>query len=432
MGKATAASQETIGGENAPAEQIIAFAGRCNVNGHDKIWAAAVVGCDYKSLYGATGSTYKPADKPFLTHEKAKAHYIAKYTSKTNGSGDVYTQVDFNNPLQGNIPFLFRKQGDSGAIISAPAEAKESVYTTAHVQPMDEAALDAALSSPAYALSEKVNGKRSILAFDGAQLRAYNRKGHLLAAAPLGAQPLVALGHPFVLDGEWMYGGAQNTYVVFDVLEWNGTDMHPTPYRRRIAVLEGAFASLGLAHKASPSIETMEPNSLYLLTGETDAAKGRALAQRVLERGGEGVIIRTIDASLHAGNTNDIRKIKYQASVDAFVLRVNPGLATGSVTLGLRRPSDNAIIEICNVRSGLTDADITRVAELLAVGARPVFEVDYLPARSVTHKIVEPKTNWDKRRTDKLWSDCTADQLGVDKATIIAAAPAARLAPMAA
>lgn len=84
------------------------------------------------------------------------------------------------------------------------------------------------------------------------------------------------------------------------------------------------------------------------------------------------------------------------------------------------------------MRSGLTDADITRVAELLAAGARPVFEVDYLPARSVTHKIVEPKTNWDKRRTDKLWSDCTADQLGVDKAAIIAAAPAARLDPMAA
>jgi len=408
----------------------VAFAGRCNVNGHDKIWTAAVLGCEFKSLYGKTGSRYSPADKTFLTPEKALAHYLSKYKSKTDGSGDVYTQVAFNDPLQGNMPFLFSGQGDVGtAIISTPTAMKESVYATAHVLPMDEATLDAALASAAYTVSEKVNGRRCVIARDEAgQITAYNRKGQLLPTPPTAAQRLHAIGHPFVLDGEWMDGAAaQNTYVVFDVLNWKSQDMHPLPYRQRIAVLEATFAGLNIAHAIAPSIDDIRPNSLYLLTGEIDAVEGRALADRVLVRGGEGLIIRTLDAPLIAGNTTDIRKIKYQASVDAFVLRVNPGLATGSVTLGLRRPSDDAIIAICNVRSGLTDADITRIDTLLAAGERPVFEVDYLCARSVTHKIVEPKTSWIKRRTDKLWSECTTDQLGADKASIVAAAPAERV-----
>jgi len=55
-----------------------------------------------------------------------------------------------------------------------------------------------------------------------------------------------------------------------------------------------------------------------------------------------------------------------------------------------------------------------------------VLEVEYLPARSVTHKIVEPKTSIAALRADKAWQECGTDQLGTDKAAIVAAAAGSR------
>ena len=223
-----------------------------------------------------------------------------------------------------------------------------------------------------------------------------------------------------------MTGTGQGSYVVFDALEWDGQDLRPTPYVRRIAALEAAFEDHGLGSTSAPGIEALAPNTLYLLTGTVDPGASRALVERVLvervlARGGEGVIIRTMDAPYLEGDTRHVRKVKFCATLDAFVIRINPGLATGSVTLGLLRPSDGAIIEICNVRSGLKDPDITHLGALLASGEHPVLEVEYLPARSVTHKIVEPKTSIAALRTDKIWQECSTDQLGNDKAAIIAA-----------
>jgi len=106
--------------------------------------------------------------------------------------------------------------------------------------------------------------------------------------------------------------------------------------------------------------------------------------------------------------------------VDAFVVRVNPGRATGSVTLGLLRASDGAVVEVGNVRSGLRDADIARLAVQVAAGGRPVLEVDYLPARTVGYKLVEPKTSADRLRADKTWEECTTDQWGAAHAALLA------------
>ncbi len=124
-----------------------------------------------------------------------------------------------------------------------------------------------------------------------------------------------------------------------------------------------------------------------------------------------------------------MRKIKFLADLDSFVLRVNPGQATGSVTLALVRPEDGAILEVGNVHGSLTDADIAVLSVALAAGERPVLTVEYLPARTVGTKLVEPKVRKTAglTRTDKTWSECLTTQLGEDKAAIIAQARPAKI-----
>ena len=401
-------------------DTIAGWGGWYNQGGSDKVWGGAVQGTTFRSVWGKRGSSLTRGEKVLATSLAARTLYDKKVAEKAS---EGYCPVPFDDAGTG-IPFLFDTQGGpAGSVtVTRTAAPRQTVFASGHVLPMDAADLDAAIESVAHALSEKVNGERCLVAYNGAILTAYNRKGQRVTLPPAAARNLVALGHPFVLDGERMTGSGQGTYVVFDVLEWEGQDFRSTPYSRRIAVLEAAFASHGLGSTSAPSIEALAPNTLYLLTGTVDPAAGRALVDRVLARGGEGVIIRTLDAPYVEGDTRHVRKVKFCASLDAFVIRINPGLATGSVTLGLLRPADSAIIEICNVRSGLKDPDITHLGALLASGERPVLEVEYLPARSVTHKIVEPKTSLAALRTDKAWQECSTDQLGSDKAAIVSAA----------
>ena len=401
-------------------DAIAAWAGWYNQGGSDKVWGGAVQGATFRSVWGKRGGSLARGEKVLATAAAARALYDKKVSEKAS---EGYHPVPFDDAGTG-IPFLFDAQGGSTSIVTVTRTAvpRQTVFASGHVLPMDAAELDAAIESVAHALSEKVNGERCLVAYDGSALTAYNRKGQLVALPPAAAQHLIALGHHFVLDGERMTGTGQGSYVVFDALDWDGQDLRPTPYSRRIAVLEAAFADHGLVSAVAPSIEALAPNCLYLLTCAVDPAAGRTLVDLVLTRGGEGVIIRTLDAPYLEGDTRHVRKVKFCATLDAFVIRINPGLATGSVTLGLLRPSDGAVIEICNVRSGLKDQDITHLGALLASGERPVLEVEYLPARSVTHKIVEPKTSIAALRTDKTWQECGTDQLGTDKAAIISAA----------
>lgn len=394
------------------------WAGWRRGNGSDKVWGGAVRGVEFRSTWGRRGSNLQTGTKVCATVAQALTLYTKKVTEK---AAEGYVPVAFDHPDTG-IPFLFPEHGDNAGpttltVTSAP---KETFYICEHILPLDVADLDHVLESADYGVSEKVNGERCLVASDGQTLRAYNRKGQAVALVPSGARPLAALGHPFVLDGERLTGDAQGAYVVFNVREWQESRLPDVPYAERIALLTSALADLVAA--VGPTIEEPRAHSLYLLTPETDAARKRALVERVRARGGEGVVVRLLAAPYVEGDTPHARKVKFLASVDAFVVRVNPGLATGSVTLALLRTSDGAVVEVGAVRSGLRDADITRLAAQVAAGERPVLEVDYLPARTVGDKLVEPKTSASRLRADKSWTDCTTDQLGAARASLFGAA----------
>ncbi|HEU5378490.1 MAG TPA: hypothetical protein VFV38_23970, partial [Ktedonobacteraceae bacterium] len=100
-------------------------------------------------------------------------------------------------------------------------------------------------------VSEKANGERCLVEFDGKELRAYNRIGRLTSAPPEGAYALCQLGHAFVLDGERLIREQAGHYVVFDVLEWKGEDITNLPYRTRLTRLVRGMQGAGLLKKGT-------------------------------------------------------------------------------------------------------------------------------------------------------------------------------------
>jgi hypothetical protein len=123
------------------------------------------------------------------------------------------------------------------------------------------------------------------------------------------------------------------------------------------------------------------------------------------------------------------------------VIGFEPGSAEGSVRLGLVRPSDGAVIEIGNVRAGLSDADIRVLRVMREHGQWPVLTVEYLPIRTVGITLVEARVVGSARarskssddvsgqaqaarlRSDKRAQDCTTDQFrehfGAEKDALI-------------
>lgn len=406
------------------------WAGKFRNGASDKVWGGAFTDDGrFLSTWGRRGASLSVGDKPCASQAAAGAEFAKKVRQKQS---EGYVAVAFDDPEYGIPSFGPPVLGGASASVTASVVGlvRKIRYQTAHVMPLSAGALEAAVSSPLYGVSEKVNGERCVIAVSSTgQIEAYNRRGQLSSTVPEGARGLDELGVACVLDGERLTGQGAGVYVAFDILEWDGQDARSWPYARRIATLEAALIKADLITGGCPTMEG--ETDLYLLTSESDPVKGRAVIEHIQAKHGEGVIVRTHAARYQAGDTQDIRKLKYLADLDAFVIAVHPGSATGSVSLGLIRPSDGAVIEVCRVRSGLTDADIRQIETRLKDGEWLVFRVSYLPIRTVGIRLVEPKTSMRELRSDKGARDCTTDQLGDEKAAMIeAATPVGRLDEM--
>ena len=224
-------------------------------------------------------------------------------------------------------------------------------------------------------------------------------------------------------------GEQTNQYVVFDVLTWNGGDVRNRPYRERIDLLISTFQRAGLirTQEATPTLHEARFNALVtgLLLLAPTSGNVEQVVQAVQRVEGEGIILR--DLSAPYTRSKGILKYKFTTDLDAIVIGVKPGTNGGSLRLGLRRPADNAVIEIGYVRSGLTPADMKWFVDQLTRGSGtyPVIKVTYLPARTVGISLVEPSTSRTWVREDKPAWDCTTEQLGRGKAPLIAKAQVA-------
>ncbi len=428
------------------------YAGHCESGSSNKDWVACLaVELDeqvttpppalgetdevvYLSVFGPHGAGLRLVPPKRLPLSTARKLFKQKCNEK---DGEAYAHVDFapflpqfGSPLGLTLTAPEAVLGASGVGAASYSRAVSTAPTLAYaphlVKAMSWEKLQLLLAHPDYGVTEKVNGERCLIQFDGQELVAYNRRGQRMSAPPAGAEHLRRLGCPFVTDGEWLTRNLPGFYVAFALLEWDAEPCIARAYETTITTLERAMFGAGLLKEAcsTPTLSQALANStvpnLALLVAAAGAERGQRVLEAVQAGGGEGVVVRR----LFGDYQESPRKYKFVADLDAFVLGVNTGLAGGSLKLGIVRRADGAIIEVANVRSGLTDGDIAAVQEMLTQGRRPVFTVTFLPARTVGVLLVEPRSGMALLRSDKEAAECTDEQYEPEKADLIAQAQA--------
>jgi ATP-dependent DNA ligase len=241
------------------------------------------------------------------------------------------------------------------------------------------------------AFEQKVDGMRVIAVLGEDGVKFLNRKGETFRQFlphDLEAK-LSTLGHPWVFDGELvedLKGG--RTYWVFDVLNTPAGPAAAKDFAMRRIVLEHIFSLW-----SQPGVE--------LLPSYSGRIEKLSLAKTLLANGGEGVMVKHLDAIYTPGLRNPfVRKAKFVKTVDCVVLGKQ------------RNGKDNVVLGLYNDAGTIVDiGEVTALAgdgQTLQVGE--VCEVQYLYAVDPQRpRLVQPTRP--TRRTDKTADECALSQI---------------------
>jgi len=158
-------------------------------------------------------------------------------------------------------------------------------------------------------MQEKFDGKRLLLRKQNGQAVGINRKGLTIGLPSSIVHSAEQLSGEFILDGECL----GDVRYVFDLLERDGIDLRPLPYRERGVELANLLATGPAPH--------LEPVPTAFLPTE----KKRMLAH-LRESNKEGVVFKRLDAPYTPGRPNDggpQLKYKFYATLSAVVERIN-------------------------------------------------------------------------------------------------------------
>ena len=215
----------------------------------------------------------------------------------------------------------------------------------------DDAHLNTLLNDPSYIAQEKLDGMRAIVHITTSGLRIFSRSAGVEdPTQPLektSALPhLARLSFPdltgTILDGEILApgvdcatlsgtvhrkngnGGNSTVHLyVFDVLRVGDQDLCDSPLGARLihlAVLEPQFQS----------------KYIHILPWVTTKAEKHKLYESVLARGGEGIMLKRIDATYVRGGrpANNWYKVKKSSTFDCVVMGFTRGKGKYNSTIG--------------------------------------------------------------------------------------------------
>ncbi len=240
--------------------------------------------------------------------------------------------------------------------------------------PMLAASTEVLPTGDEWAFEPKWDGYRALARIAGGEATLTSRNGNdLTRRFPAVAKALVAdvRSPSVVLDGEvcaldeagrsdfglLQRGEGSLVFVAFDALERDGEALTDLSYDRRRRVLE----------------ELVHPGGGVLLSPSFD--DGTALEAAALEHGLEGVVAKKRSSAYHPGRRSpDWRKLKLKHRQELVIAGTTRGKGRrsngiGSLILGVHGPSGLAYAG--NVGTGLTDAELDRLEDLLAPFVRP-------------------------------------------------------------
>ena len=277
------------------------------------------------------------------------------------------------------------------------------------------------LRRPDLVFEPKYDGIRALVALDGsAPPCIFTRLGRdKTTQFPDLVAPLAALGRrlrrPVLLDGEIVATGEEGAalpfqhlqerlhatggavraavrrvrvaLVVFDLLRDGDDDLRPLPFTERRRRLERLLRP---------------PRAEAVRLVESTTGNGAALAARGVERGWEGIIVKRPDGRYASGDRGSgWQKVKFTRT-EEFVVggwtlprgarRHFGALLLGYYADGERRSTTEALVFAGQVGTGFTDAELDRIAGLLAPlsTAAPPFVELADPKPSEKRRWVEP------------------------------------------
>ncbi|MFD2094324.1 non-homologous end-joining DNA ligase [Blastococcus deserti] len=236
----------------------------------------------------------------------------------------------------------------------------------------------------------KWDGVRAVATVHQGVLALTSRKGTDITVRypEVGRLPAVLAGHDAVVDGEIVamdeagrpdFGALQGrmhrtgpevprmaaakpvTYLVFDLLAWDGEDLRGLPYAERRRRLD----ALGLAG------QRWVPTPWF-------AGGGADVHAASLENGLEGVVAKRLDSPYRPGvRSSEWRKIKNVRTQSVVVGGWRPGQGrraggVGSLLVGVP-DDDGGIVYVGHVGTGFTDADLRHLQRMLTPRAMSPF-----------------------------------------------------------
>ncbi len=177
------------------------------------------------------------------------------------------------------------------------------------LNPVEEADVEALLRDDDYCAQEKFDGRHLLIRKQDEHLEGINKKGLVVGLPATVAYEIRHLSGSFVPDGE----SIGDVYHAFDLLELNGENLRPSPYRIRLASLVDL-----LSHSPHPHVSLVE-------TAFTTQEK-MELWRRLRRENREGIVFKRLDAPYVPGKPNSggpQLKFKFVAALSAVVTKVN-------------------------------------------------------------------------------------------------------------
>jgi bifunctional non-homologous end joining protein LigD len=248
------------------------------------------------------------------------------------------------------------------------------------LNPVDEAEVQLLLHNDAYCAQEKFDGRHLLIRKQDEHLEGINKKGLVVSLPETVASEIRRLPGSFIPDGE----SIGDDYHAFDLLEINGENLRPVPYRIRLGHLVELLAS--------------EHSHVRLVETAFTTQQKADLWQRLKQENREGIVFKRLDAPYVPGRPNrggPQLKFKFVATLSAIVARIN---AQRSVEVSLFK--GRSLVSCGNVT-------IPANHEIPPVGA--VVEIRYLYAYRDSLALYQPV--YLGPRDDVEPGECLASQL---------------------
>jgi bifunctional non-homologous end joining protein LigD len=178
------------------------------------------------------------------------------------------------------------------------------------LNPVEEAEVELLLRDDNYCAQEKFDGRHLLVRKQDDDLEGINKKGFVVGLPQTVASGLRHLLGSFIPDGE----SIGDDYHAFDLLEINGENLRPLPYRIRLVRL----VNLLLTTANHPHVKLVE-------TAFTTAQKTE-LWHRLRRENREGIVFKRLDAPFAPGKPNSggpQLKFKFVATASAVVAKIN-------------------------------------------------------------------------------------------------------------